>query len=80
VVRKDDAGDRASRRERDLEGVTFHLAGDGTGEREARLRVVDAGREDEGRPAATLFVAGLWIRSRTRSVPAKAATFSNSGR
>ena len=56
VVRKDDSGDCARRRKFDLEGIALHLAGDGTGEREACLRVVEAGRRNEGRSAALLFI------------------------
>ena len=62
VVRKDDTGDCASRRKLNLEGVPLYLAGNGAGDCEACLRVIHAWREDEGRPAATLFMAGLWVK------------------
>jgi hypothetical protein len=82
VVRKDDTGDGASRRELYLEGVALHLAGDGAGEREASLRVIDTWREDEGRPAATLFVAGLWVEGQPDEIAGighVCAPYHNSG-
>ena len=63
VIREDDTGDCASRRKFNLERVALHLAGDGTGDHEACLRIIDTWREDEGRPAAALFMAGLWVES-----------------
>jgi hypothetical protein len=46
VVRKDDAGDLAARRQRDLERVPLHLTRDRAGDSEACFRVVDPGRKD----------------------------------
>jgi hypothetical protein len=61
MVRKDDASDRAVGRQRDFKGITLHLAGNRAGDREARLGIVKARRQDQRRPPAALFMPSLRV-------------------
>ena len=61
MVGKDDAGDRGVGRQRDFERVTSYLAGNGAGDRKACLCIVEARRQDQGRPAPAPFMPGLRI-------------------
>ncbi len=67
VLTEDHAADRQSFRERNLRRIAFGFAGNRTNERQRRSGIEPAGGEDQGWPAARLFMASLGIEIESKS-------------
>ena len=69
MIRKDGALNLAPGRKRHFKRIALDLARDRAGNRQPRLRVVGARRQDQGRTSASLLVPGLRIERQPDEIP-----------